>query len=57
MKTTVHYYSNGGTTIARTRTYATRAAAQRAMDRAVKRGIMCAIARVRTADDAPTCHH
>lgn len=54
---TVHYYSNGGTTIVRTRTYTTRAGAERAMARARKRGVISAFAGNRTASDSPTCHH
>lgn len=55
-ETTVHFYKNA-TEIVRTRTYATRALAWAAIQRAAKRGQSAAFASVRTSGEAPTCHH
>lgn len=55
--TTVIFYANDASTVLRTHTYPTRAAAVRAMKRASKLHQVSAIARKRTTDDQPTCHH
>lgn len=54
---TVHFYCNGGREIARTRSYADRKSAERAMARARARGQISMYAGVRTTRDQPTAHH
>ena len=55
--TTVHYYDPTCTQIVRTRSYATRALAWAAIQRAARRGQVAGYAARRTAQDAPTVHH